>query len=169
MNSSEIKLGIITRIISEYMVAVRTVRNAFKLVTQLVTQITDLVGLIWQVIPQSASLFIRFEHTPEGMHACMRPRRRCLSIPTHTRHYTVVVSPLIHQAVPLSRHRSRITDTLELCCALTGASRPEHNQGSARLYATETPMYEHPYAHPALHGGGTPAHSSSGSAQPTTP
>ena len=53
MNLSEIKLGIITCIISEYMVAVRTVRNAFKLVTQLVTQITDLVGLIWQVIPQS--------------------------------------------------------------------------------------------------------------------
>ena len=30
------------------------------------------------------SLFIRFEHTPEGMHAFMRPRRRCLSIPEHT-------------------------------------------------------------------------------------
>jgi hypothetical protein len=75
----------------------------------------------------------------------------------------VVGSPLFHQAVPLSRrHRSRITDTLELCCALTGASRPEHNQGSARLYATETPMFEHPYAHPALHGGGKPAHPSSG-------
>ena len=32
------------------------------------------------------------------MHACMRPRRRCLSIPTHTRHYMVVGNPLIHQA-----------------------------------------------------------------------
>ena len=92
----------------------------------------------------------------------MRPRHRSLSIPTHTRHYTVVGNPLIHQAVPLSRHRSRITVTLELCCALTGASRPEHTQGSARLYATETPMFEHPYAHPALHGGGKPAHSASG-------
>ena len=38
MKSYEIKLGIITLIISEYMVAVRTVRNAFKLVTQLVDQ-----------------------------------------------------------------------------------------------------------------------------------
>ena len=53
MKLTEIKLGIITHIISEYMVAVRTVRNAFKLVTQLVTQITDLVGRISQVYPQS--------------------------------------------------------------------------------------------------------------------
>ena len=44
-----------------------------------------------------------------------RPRRRCLSIPTHTRHYTVVGNPLIHQAVPLSRHRSRITVTPSSC------------------------------------------------------
>ena len=54
MKLSEIKLGIITLIISEYMVAVITVRNAFKLVTQLVTQKTDLVGRISQVFPQSA-------------------------------------------------------------------------------------------------------------------
>ena len=51
MKCDEIKLGFIMYIIREHMVAVRTVKNAFKLVTQLVTQITDLVGLIWQVIP----------------------------------------------------------------------------------------------------------------------
>ena len=59
MKLLEIKLGIITIIVSEYMVAVRTVRNAFKLVTQLVTQKTDLVGLIWQVILQSVPEKIR--------------------------------------------------------------------------------------------------------------
>ena len=79
----------------------------------------------------------------------------------------MVELPVIHQAVPLSRPHKQITVTIELCCALTGASRPEHTQGSARLYATETPMLEHPYAHPALHGGGKPAHSSSGSPPPT--
>ena len=46
-------------IIREHMVAVRTVQNAFKLVTQLVTQITDLVGLIWQVILQSDPMMLR--------------------------------------------------------------------------------------------------------------
>ena len=49
MKSYEIKLGFIMYIIREHMVAVITVQNAFKLVTQQVTQITDLVGLIWQV------------------------------------------------------------------------------------------------------------------------
>ena len=53
MHLYEIKLGIITLIISDYMVAVRTVRNAFKLVTQVGSQITNLVGLIWQVFPHS--------------------------------------------------------------------------------------------------------------------
>ena len=43
MKLSEIKLGIITHIISEYMVAVITVRNAFKLVTQLVSPKTKLI------------------------------------------------------------------------------------------------------------------------------
>ena len=52
--------------------------------------------------------------------------------------------PLIHQAVPLSRPRKKITVTIELCSALTGASRPEHTQGSARLYIFETSMFEHP-------------------------
>ena len=52
--------------------------------------------------------------------------------------------PLIHQAVPLSRPRKKITVTIELCSALTGASRPEHTQGSARLYMLETSMFEHP-------------------------
>ena len=56
MKSYEIKLGIITLIISEYMVALITVKNAFKLVTQLVTQKTDLVGRISQVFPQSGPL-----------------------------------------------------------------------------------------------------------------
>ena len=56
MKCYEIKLGFIMDIIREHMVAVRTAQNAFKLVTQLVTQITDLVGLIWQVILQSAPL-----------------------------------------------------------------------------------------------------------------
>ena len=53
MKSYEIKLGIITLIINEYMVALITVRNAFKLVTQLVTQKTDLVGHQPQVFPHS--------------------------------------------------------------------------------------------------------------------
>ena len=37
-----------------------------------------------------------------------------------------------------------------------GYHRFEHTPagGYARLYATDTPMLEHPYAHPALHGGG---------------
>jgi hypothetical protein len=43
MKLTEIKLGIITHIISEYMVAVITVRNAFKLVTQLVSPKTKLI------------------------------------------------------------------------------------------------------------------------------
>ena len=56
----------------------------------------------------------------------------------------MVELPLIHQAVPLSRPRKKITVTIELYCALTGASRPEHTQGSERLYIVETPMFEHP-------------------------
>ena len=61
----------------------------------------------------------------------------------------MVELPLIYQAVPLSRPRKKITVTIELYCALTGgsasgASRPEHTQGSARLYIVETPMFEHP-------------------------
>ena len=52
----KIKLGFIMDIIREHMVAVITVQNAFKLVTQLVTQITELVGLIWQVILQSVDM-----------------------------------------------------------------------------------------------------------------
>ena len=56
----------------------------------------------------------------------------------------MVELPLIHQAVPLSRPRKKITVTIELCSALTGASRPEHTQGSARLYMFETSMFEHP-------------------------
>ena len=32
------------------------------------------------------------------MYVWERPRRRCLSIPTHTWHYMVVGNPLIHQA-----------------------------------------------------------------------
>ena len=46
MKCDEIKLGFIMYIIREHMVAVRTVKHAFKLVTQLVTQITDLVRLV---------------------------------------------------------------------------------------------------------------------------
>ena len=71
MKLYEIKLGIMTYIISEYMLAVRTVRNAFNFITQLVTQITDLVGRISQVYPQSDSLFIRVRHASEGLHALM--------------------------------------------------------------------------------------------------
>ena len=56
----------------------------------------------------------------------------------------MVELPLIHQAVPLSRPRKQITVTIELCCALTGTSRPEHTQGSARLNIVETSMFEHP-------------------------
>ena len=55
MKLLEIKLGIITIIVSEYMVAVRTARNAFKLVTQLVTQNTDLVALCGPVTADSVN------------------------------------------------------------------------------------------------------------------
>ena len=48
----------------------------------------------------------------------MQSVHQCLSIPRHTQHYPVVGHPLIHQAVPLSRHRNLITITLELSCSL---------------------------------------------------
>ena len=51
---------------------------------------------------------------------------------------------LTPRGVSLSRPRKKITVTIELYCALTGASRPEHTQGSERLYIVETPMFEHP-------------------------
>ena len=38
---------------------------------------------------------IRVRHAPKGLHACMGPRCRCLSISKHTRHHMVVGHPLI--------------------------------------------------------------------------
>ena len=45
----------------------------------------------------------------------------------------MVELPLIHQAVLLSRPHKQITVTIELSCALIGASRPEHTQGVCTL------------------------------------
>ena len=87
---------------------------------RLTTRRVDLIVYVTGLLPEpprsifrayNSSLFTRAEHTSEGLHAFLRPTRRCLSIPRHTRHCTMVGHQLIHQAVPLSRHRSRITVT----------------------------------------------------------
>jgi hypothetical protein len=88
------------------------------------------------VTPSSSlynSLFTRADHAYEGLHAFLRPRRRCLSIPRHTRHCTMVGHQLIHQAVPLSRHRSRITVTPGSSLYNSLFTRAEHT--SERLHA----------------------------------
>ena len=66
----------------------------------------------------------------------------------HTQNYLVIWHPLIHRAVLLSQHHNLKTVTLELSCALGSLGSPNPNPtltgGSPRLYAVETPIFEHP-------------------------
>ena len=79
----------------------------------------------------------------------------------------MVVQSTVHRPGTLTWPRATISVTLG--ALLSRLVRPirERIWWYVRVGATETPMFEHPYAHPALHGAGKPAHSSSGSPQPT--
>ena len=81
----------------------------------------------------------------ELLYARARLKCLCLSIPEHSQHYPVIWHPLIHRAVLLSRHHNLKTVTLELSCALGSPNpNPTLTRGSTRLYAVETPIFEHP-------------------------
>ena len=79
----------------------------------------------------------------ELLYARTRLECLCVSIPKHTWYYPVVWHPLIYRAVPLSRHHNLKTVTLELSCALGYDPSPTRTRGSARLYGTKTPVFEH--------------------------
>ena len=84
------------------------------------------------------------EAISELLYARTRLKRLCLSIPKHTRYYPVVWHPLIHRAVLCSRHYNLITVTLDLSSALGYDPSPTRTRGPARLFATKTPVFEHP-------------------------